>query len=218
MSLSGGRIRPNQPTQLGPPLPVPYHELGFLSSHSISHSLHVAATPLECLEKLIDTNTWIAWNPLTPRAVLTATPSITDETTNAPELRELITRPGCLYRGVRFTADVHMFLDPAKRTNTADEECLAVERFETEDGRKGYRVVWRYIGMPWSLTHGERVHEFIESKEGHDTEYIGWETFGGIISFFMKYAMSGVMVHGFEKWNDGFRIFLEHVGRGERTY
>ncbi|EWG54657.1 hypothetical protein FVEG_17353 [Fusarium verticillioides 7600] len=52
-----------------------------------------------------------------------------------------------------------------KQTNTAAETVDRVERFEADDGRLGYRVAWRYIAMPFFLSHNERIHEFIETVD-----------------------------------------------------
>ncbi|SCO21165.1 uncharacterized protein FFMR_14103 [Fusarium fujikuroi] len=77
--------------------------------------------------------------------------------------------------------------------NTAAKAVNRVERFETDNGRLGYWVTWRYIGMPFFLSPNERFHEFIESVDPTSgekvTEYIGWETYGGLPAFIIKYMI-----------------------------
>ncbi|KAF9775750.1 hypothetical protein IL306_006124 [Fusarium sp. DS 682] len=213
MSFSSGKITKGQPAILGPPLPTPINSVNTLSAFSISYSVMINAPALACLEKLTDTNTWPYWNSLTPRGTITKAPVITDQTTNDPELREIISRPGYLYKGVEFTADVHMNKNSTERTNTAAEIVDRVERFETDDGRLGYRVTWRYIGMPFFLSHNERVHEFIESIDPGNgqkvTEYIGWETFGGLAAFIIKYTIYDRFRESFQRWRDEFKAAIE---------
>lgn len=213
MSLCKDAIPLGQPASAVAPIPVPVNRVGALTVFSVIYSTSIAAPPLACLEKLIDTSTWPNWNPLLRRATITKAPPVIESTTNAPEVRELISGPDHLYAGVQFTVDVHMDLKSTKRTNTAAETVHAVERFETEDGRVGYRVVWMYTGLPWLLNHAERVHEFIEARETVDgrtaTEYYQWETFGGLIAFIMKYVMLGQVVGGFQAWRDEFKIAVE---------
>ncbi|KAM0542379.1 hypothetical protein ACHAPJ_012846 [Fusarium lateritium] len=213
MSFSNGKVPRDQAATLGPPIPGAVYTINKWSAFAISYSVIVGAPALVCLEKLIDTNTWPAWNTLTPRGNITNAPSITDATTNASELQNLISLPGHLYRGIEFSADVHMFPSWKRRSNTAAEIVDRVERFETDDGRLGYRVTWRYIGMPFFLTHNERVHEFIESKDlvnGQKvTEYIGWETFGGLTAFLIKYLFSGFFIPAFQRWRDDFKRAVE---------
>ncbi|CAG9987395.1 unnamed protein product [Clonostachys byssicola] len=215
MSLCEGLIAPNQPPKAGPPLLVePFRENGALTSFSISHSNTIAAPPLQCIQKLMDTSTWPEWCKMTPRANITHTPPIADDTTNVPELQALISRPGYLYRGVKFTADVHMDLDPAKKTNTAAELVRAVERFELDDGRTGYRLAWEYVGLPSFVSCNVRVFEFIEAKErlvdGElATEAYGWETFSGLGSWLQRSLMSDKLLRGYESWGEDFKNAVE---------
>ncbi|KAF4943066.1 hypothetical protein FSARC_15068 [Fusarium sarcochroum] len=213
MSFANGKIPRGQAATLGPPLAGAVYPINAWSSHAISYSVLVEAPALVCLEKLIDTSTWPSWNTLTPRGNITHAPPITDATTNASELQDLISRSGYLYSGMEFSADVYMFPSSARQTNTAAETVDRVERFETADGRLGYRVTWRYTGMPYFLAHNERVHEFIQSKDSVNgrkvTEYIGWETFGGLTGFIMKYFFSGHFVRAFQRWRDDFKAAME---------
>ncbi|EGU76961.1 hypothetical protein IWW34DRAFT_736528 [Fusarium oxysporum f. sp. albedinis] len=213
MSLSNGKITKGQPAVLGPPLPTPINGVNALSAFSISYSVMINAPALKCLEKLIDTNTWPYWNALTPRGAITKAPPITDQTTNDSELHEVISRPGYLYAGVDFTVDVHMNKNSKQRTNTAAETVDRVERFETDDGRLGYRVTWRYIGMPFFLSHNERIHEFIESVDPTSgekvTEYIGWETYGGLAALIIKYTIYDRFRDSFQRWRDDFKAATE---------
>jgi hypothetical protein len=213
MSFYHGKISPNQEAIIGPALTTPHHGLNALSAFTISYSTIVEASAFTCVEQVIDTNTWSTWNMLTPRATITRAPSITNDTTNSDELRAIISRPGYLYKGVDFTVDVHMTPNSTTRTNTATEYVDRVERFETEDGRLGYRVTWRFVGMPFWLCHNERVHEFIEVEDPKSgkkvTQYIGWETFGGLISFVIKYTVYGHFVDTFQRWRNDFKAAVE---------
>ncbi|KAL4731971.1 hypothetical protein ACLX1H_000971 [Fusarium chlamydosporum] len=213
MSLYDGKISPNQDAFVGPALSTPYNGRSAFSAFTISYSTTIKASAFTCVEKLINTNTWSTWNMLTPRATITERPAITEHTTNADELREVISKPGYLYKGVAFTVDVHMNPNSTTKTNTATECIDRVERFETKDGRLGYRVVWRYVGMPFWLCHNERVHEFVEHEDPKSgekvTEYIDWETFGGLIAFIIKYTAYRHFVGTFQRWRNDFKAAVE---------
>ncbi|KAJ4132285.1 hypothetical protein NW765_014108 [Fusarium oxysporum] len=67
--------------------------------------------------------------------------------------------------------------------------------------------------MPFFLSHNERIHEFIESVDPTSgekvTEYIGWETYGGLAALIIKYTIYDRFRDSFQRWRDDFKAATE---------
>lgn len=185
-----------------PALPTPTVSSGSLPSFSVTCSTTIAAPPLLCLSTVLDTASWPSWNTFCPSATIDSTPSPDSVSLNAPELEALARRPAHLYPGVEMTFSVHMTPNTPSPTISA-ERVTILERFTDPQGRTGYRVAWQYTTMPFMLIHAERVQEFVEAR-GPDgaivTEYLNYETFGGLLIPVMRWFKTGEMCDGFSRW------------------
>ncbi|TRX88041.1 hypothetical protein FHL15_011043 [Xylaria flabelliformis] len=197
------------------PIPVPTHGAG--GNFAVACSTTIAGPALSCLEKVLDLSSYGTWNTFVPSASLT-TPGTTDELPVTSELRDIASRPGYVAPGakVRFNA---VMMTPgggggggassSSSTRAVDLEVTFLETFITGDGKMGYRVAWKALGIPHFLLHSERVQEFIEdvAKDGKPvTRYACWETFGGVLGYVLPKAQ---IESGFQRWMDGLKKVVE---------
>jgi hypothetical protein len=125
-----------------------------------------------------------------------------------------------------------------KRTR---EQGVVVTRLEALDGeeaadggrerRSGYRIAWKSTGWAHWQLHSERVMEFIEveaetegegdgegeganGKAGVETEYVCWETFGGVLGPVVKATVGTQLVERFADYARDVRGFVEGRGKG----
>lgn len=204
-----------QAPKIVPTLPTPTLPPSALPSFTVICSTTIAAPPLAVLAKLLDTTTWPAWNTFCKSATVTHAPAAADVAPlNAPELQALaVGRPGYLYPGVRVTFAAYMTADAAA-PNRPREVVTALEAFERDgDGRRGYRVAWRFESMPDVVLHAERVQELVEVV-GEDgvvvaTEYYSWETFRGLLAPVLKWSKQGELRDGFARWMGSLKAVAE---------
>ncbi|KAI8944746.1 hypothetical protein F4801DRAFT_171939 [Xylaria longipes] len=185
------------------PIPVPTHGAGGI--FAVACSTTIAGPALSCLEKVLDLSSYGAWNTFVPSASIT-TPGDSSLLPAVPELRDLASRPGYVAPGakIRFNA----VMTPGGASRAVDLEATFLEAFDV-DGRKGYRVVWKALGIPHFLLHSERVQEFVEvvSADGAvETRYACWETFAGVLGYVLPRAQ---IESGFQRWMDGLKKAVE---------
>ncbi|ROT39715.1 hypothetical protein SODALDRAFT_331830 [Sodiomyces alkalinus F11] len=204
-----------QPPKCGRPFPVPSYGNGGV--FSVSCSTIIEASPQTCLETVLDTAKYPQWNSFCPEAYIDSAPDPSTIHLD-PDLRRLAVRPGHIYPGVkmRFEARLKANADPY----TTSLEATVLERFE-EDGRTGYRVAWRVSDSRVWLLRGERVQEFLEvpAKDGGQattTEYRSWETFGGVLAYYIYNFMQSQLKSGFRRWMDGLKKASEEAERDKR--
>ena len=66
-------------------------------------------------------------------------------------------------------------------------EIIAVEEIKTDDGKTGYRVIWRVLDWNGLLMRSRRIQEFVENESG-GTEYDSWTELGGLFSYPLKWS------------------------------
>ncbi|KAL6407308.1 hypothetical protein AUP68_10138 [Ilyonectria robusta] len=157
----------------------------------------MSAIPLKCLETVLNTAEYPSWNTSWPRVTITHLPSPEGVNLEAAELQRVVGLPGYLYAGIKMTSEVHKTPGDGSPT-MAKLEVSVMEKFE-KAGRTGYRVAWKGVGIPFFLFHMERVQEFVETEiEGKVvTEYYCWETFGGLLSYAVRWLMGKQLEAGF---------------------
>ncbi|KAF2186181.1 hypothetical protein K469DRAFT_542118, partial [Zopfia rhizophila CBS 207.26] len=187
------------------PIPVPSYGPG--GSFSISCSTIINAAPLTCLEIVLDTSNYPSWNRFCRRVTIDHTPSATLNSDSPLELSQLMQRPNYIFPGLKFSFEVYSNPDGDAKPRQQPLEATVLQRI-TEDGRTGYRVAWKMLGMPYYVLHSERVQDFIEyrTEEGViATQYRCWETFGGLIAAAMKLSVASQIEEGFNVWAEGLR-------------
>ncbi|KAI0182892.1 hypothetical protein EV127DRAFT_448490 [Xylaria flabelliformis] len=194
---------PKDEAKVVAPIPVPTYGPG--GNFTVACSTTIAGPALSCLEKVLDLSSYGTWNTFVPSASLT-TPGTTDELPVTSELRDIASRPGYVAPGakVRFNA----VMIPGGASRAVDLEVTFLEKFD-DNGKVGYRVVWKALGIPHFLLHSERVQEFVEdvAKDGRAvTRYACWETFGGVLGYVLPKAQ---IESGFQRWMDGLKKVVE---------
>jgi hypothetical protein len=76
-------------------------------------------------------------------------------------------------------------------------------------GRKGWRVAWKTRGMPGMLLRSERVQDFLGTEDGHETDYVCWETFYGLLAPIVRLAVGAKLENGFGAWMDDLKARAE---------
>ncbi|KAH6679842.1 hypothetical protein F5X68DRAFT_32746 [Plectosphaerella plurivora] len=206
---------PEQPPTFGPALPTPTLPSSSLPGFTVTCSTTIAAPPLLCLATVLDTASWPSWNTFCPSATIDSAPPLETVSLNAPELEALARRPAHLYPGVEMTFSVHMTPNTPSPTLSA-ERVTILEHFTDPKGRTGYRVAWQYTTMPFMLIHAERVQEFVESR-GPDgavvTEFLNYETFGGLLTPVMRWFKTGEICDGFSRWMSSLKGAAEKAAK-----
>lgn len=86
------------------------------------------------------------------------------------------------------------------------------EDFVNPKGKKGYRIVWKTIGMPageW-LMWAERVQEIVEGEDEQSTQYKTWGTFGGPMATGMSwFGIKDQVAERFEDWANDLKEYSE---------
>ncbi|KAI0445340.1 hypothetical protein F4803DRAFT_571126 [Xylaria telfairii] len=187
------------------PIPVPTHGAGGV--FAVACSTTIAGAALPCLEKVLDLPSYGAWNTFVPKASITS-PGASHRLPSTLELRDLASRPGFVAPGAKVRFDAVMV--PGGASRAVDLEVTSLEAFDVETG-KGYRVVWKAVGLPHFLLHSERVQEFVDgvAADGSvETRYACWETFGGILGYVLPRAQ---IESGFQRWMDGLKKIVEEA-------
>jgi hypothetical protein len=84
---------------------------------------------------------------------------------------------------------------------------------ELSDGRRGFTIAWKSMGRAHWQLHSERVMEFVETDAG-GTEYLCWETFGGLLGAAVKATVGRQLADRFGDYARDLKGFVEG-GRGE---
>jgi hypothetical protein len=167
------------------PISTPTYATG--GSWTILTTTTINAPASAVFEASVDSSLWPEWNSFTPRTT--------------PRLR--------LEPGVKLT-----FYNKMKASGPADaaseHEVIEVKKI-TKDGREGYSIVWKTIGIPcgdW-LLRAERVQEIMD-LEGEKTDYRTWGTFGGPVAIGLAWAgIKDQVVERFEDWANDLKEFVE---------
>ncbi|SCO92617.1 uncharacterized protein FRV6_16745 [Fusarium oxysporum] len=166
------------------------------------------APPLKCLEIILNTAEYPFWNTSFRRVTTSDTQA--QEIVDAPELQRFTGLPGYLYAGVKMSAEVYM--TPGARSPVLAALEVTVLEKVVRHRRTGYRIAWKAVGRSQFLLHMERVQEFIETEaiDGQvRTEYFCWETFGGVLSYPMRYLMGQQLEGQFSRWMKELKAVAE---------
>lgn len=67
--------------------------------------------------------------------------------------------------------------------------------------------------MPHFLLRAERMQVFIQSTEENVTEYFCWETFGGVLSYFMTPQLKSQLEDSFSRWMNGLKAKASRIAK-----
>jgi len=99
-----------------------------------------------------------------------------------------------------------------KRTRTQGLVVTRLERIKEEEGKKGFRIAWKGVGWSHWQLHSERVMEMIEVEgEGGEikTDYVCWETFGGMLGPMVKMVAGTQLLDTFGDYSRDLRQYFE---------
>ncbi|KAL2070769.1 hypothetical protein VTL71DRAFT_13795 [Oculimacula yallundae] len=211
------------------PLPTPTHSTG------LSWTVHVktfipSVSPDDVLGVIRDTSTWEKWNGFTPFFELS--PSSSPATSTAATSPDQLPHPGSeaglstekegwLNLGSRGTMSVFMSgngLAPGSKEIKSRKQVIVVSVLEplssspsaSSSSSKGYRIAWIAEGYAHWQLHSERVTELTETtdEEGRTgTEYLCWESFGGLLAPVVRLAVGGQLKERFGDYANGLREF-----------
>jgi len=103
-------------------------------------------------------------------------------------------------------------VDGRKRSRTQGICITLLERIDEEE-KTGYRIAWKGTGWSsWQL-HSERVMEFVECEMDGGfigTEYVCWETYGGMLSLVLKTTLGNQLVERFGDYARDIREYFLH--------
>ena len=110
-------------------------------------------------------------------------------------------------------------LEEERRQRKSRNQGIVVTRLERlgeneGEGEKGYRIAWKSTGYSHWQLHSERVMVFLEREGGRATEYVCWETFGGVLGSVVKAMVGGQLVDRFGDYARDVKGFAE--ARGSR--
>jgi len=226
--------------------PIPTPTYGPSGSFTVLAKTFIPhATPATVLSAIRDTKTWSQWNGFTP--LFTFKSSLSPESTSqsTPESRTgdsdpaLVTgKPGWLDLGSEGDMTVFMngdgLVEGSKKSREQGMIITVLEPLTTplassqdsaqnQTRKKGYRIAWKSVGYAkWQL-HSERVTELVEVDEGSEgrkgTEYVCWETFGGVLAPVVRLAVGGTLRERFGEYAEGLRGFCgEGTGKGVESF
>ncbi|CZS89203.1 uncharacterized protein RAG0_00621 [Rhynchosporium agropyri] len=208
-----------------PAIPSPTHGPG--GSFSVEAKIFIPdTTPAAVLAVIRDTSTWERWNPHTPFFRFSSSPSSPGADSDPGS--DLIPpgKEGWLNLGSRGAMSVFMSGDglaPGARDKKTRQQVMVVTILEplsssspspTSPGegqkRKGLRIAWKSEGYPHWQLHTERVTDLLEVDDGEGrrgTEYVCWESFGGLIAPVVRLAVGSQLRERFGEYAVGLRRY-----------
>lgn len=175
------------------PIPTPTYPTGGV--FTVLTTIAINAPLSKVLDLSLDTSTWPSWNTYVPKVDILSQPSPTDPTSQKLQV------------GTKVTHHNRQKKDGPTSAKFSDSEVVSIEEI-TMEGEKGWRIVWKTIGMPNWLLRTERVQELIE-KDGK-VEYKTWGTFGGPMAYLLSwFGVKADVVDRFGDWAEGLKDFAE---------
>lgn len=217
-SISDGSLAHPMTAEITDPIPVPTHGPG--GTFSVIARITIPVAPIKVLNLIRDTTTWPVWNTFCPVGVISPKSVRDPSASTDPDLPSGI--EGWLDVGTIAQIDVYMsgdgLVEGTKRDRTQGILVTYLEKIQ-KDGKHGYRIAWKSTGWAhWNL-HSERVMEFTEYEmEGGKigTEYVCWETFGGILASATKLTVGKTLVDRFGDYSKDVRdYFLRQEAKGK---
>jgi hypothetical protein len=74
-----------------------------------------------------------------------------------------------------------------KNINDAEDLEIVVEKINTDDMKKGYRVIWRLLDWNGLFTKSRPIHEFVGNESG-GTENDSWTELGRLFSYPLRWS------------------------------
>lgn len=175
------------------PIPVPSLPPGGL--FAILSDITIHASPSEILDALLELDSYPKWNTFAPRATIISTPSSSSAIESDTRLQV----------GTVLKLEVYM-----KGPGTAhrDTHLLVTIIEELNDGRNGYRVVWKAQGWSAWILRGGRVQEIVDLGSGK-TQYKTWETFGGLLAYVIRALYKEDLISRFLDWSKDLKAYVE---------
>ncbi|OKL60050.1 hypothetical protein UA08_04974 [Talaromyces atroroseus] len=180
---------------------------------SIYNHISIAAPPLAVFSAVLNTTTWSSWNYYNPSATIyyrppssvpQPKPSFLD---TVAESSSSFLSPGC-----KFTEFHCKEAEEAGVGKPQNLEIVAIEELQSQDGKNGYRIVWRLLDWSDWLMRTRRVHEFVASGNGQ-TEYNSWTELGGLLAWIVKWTSGDRKMKSlFEKSFEGLKVYVESEG------
>ncbi|KAG0652839.1 hypothetical protein D0Z07_0389 [Hyphodiscus hymeniophilus] len=208
-------------SSLVPAIPVPTHGTG--GSFSVLAKTSIAAPPLLVLEAVRNTSAWPRWNSFCPRCVVDLATSPSAEAGRLAGGRDGAEKRGGARRGekgwleVGMSVTIEVFMNGdgliEGRKKSRDQTIVITKMEElrpVDGGATGYVIAWKSTGFSHWQLHSERVMEFVE-REGA-TEYVCWETFGGLLGSVVKATVGGQLVDRFGDYARDLKAFVEGGG------
>jgi hypothetical protein len=180
---------------------------------SVKSSVHIAAPARDLLAITLSPPTYPRWCNFVPRVKII---EHTTPATSSTLWTEAQIQPGTRTELTVFmggNGQAQFAQSGAQGSRATFVQCTALDE-DLGEGRTGYRVCWKVTGYPTWLLRSERVQEFVVSgADGQETEYIGWETFGGIFAYPTKWIFGSTLAQRFADWGSDLKAFAEAGGR-----
>jgi hypothetical protein len=196
---------------------LPRKSSDFTPITTVHNHVSIAAPPLIVLTTVLNTTTWPSWNTFNPTATIYYRPEPVWSQPQSPShpaaLSALFASPDFLSPGCKFgeSHSEESKKSVASVNDTENLEILAIEELQTEDGKRGYRIVWRLLDWNEWLMKSRRVHEFVEGENGQ-TEYNSWTELGGLFAWPLKWASGDSKIGVF--FDETFKSLKEFVEGG----
>lgn len=173
---------------------------------SVMAKTYIAAPPAAVLMTVRNTNEWHKWNSFCPRCIIDPkSPQPSPRSGNAA----LETgKESWLEVGSIAMIEVFMNGDGlVEGKKKSRDQGIVVTKLEKLSEGKGYRIAWKSMGYSHWQLHSERVMEFVEKDGG--TEYVCWETFGGLLGSVVKAMVGRQLVDRFGDYARDVKGFVE---------
>ncbi|KAM0707859.1 hypothetical protein Q7P35_004508 [Cladosporium inversicolor] len=168
----------------------------------LGHAI-INAPPAAVYDALLDLPNYRNWNTFIPNAELkkSGEGAKTTDTTH-------------MHTGAVFEFTVKMKQTSDSLTKST-EICTLAEPLKTSTPEDPFPVTkanWIYdvSGIPLMkhLLWSEHVHEIIDLGDGR-TEYVHWESFGGVLATLIKWFASGDLARSFREWPEELKVYVE---------
>jgi hypothetical protein len=228
---------------MSPLLPTPINGYPGIGGFTVTCATRINASPETCLQVVLDTAKYSEWNPFVPYATITHQPSeettpptsttlqkgtkftfhvdmdVGTKTATPPLPKESLTKTEGLV--VTFLGPVDETVEKDKEVNAVAEGIFA-DKAITGKRTSRLRVCWGFDpenrAYPHWLLRSERIQEFhlVETEDGRAvTDYVCWETFGGMLTPVMRLVVGAKVQNGVSAWMEGLKKAAEAIeGRG----
>lgn len=166
----------------------------------LGHAI-IDAPPAAVYDALLDLPNYRNWNTFIPAATI-----------KQPGVGQ--TETARMHTGATFEFKVKMKATSDSLT-TSKEHCTLAEPLKTstaEDPTPTTTATWIFdvSGIPLLkyLLQSEHVNEIIDLGDGR-TEYVHWESFGGVLATLIKWFNSEDLARAFRGWADELKVYVE---------